>query len=513
MKPRDIKTKKVWKRVLPFGYLSGSRFPAAEEPFSAPYDNLLYKTISQADFLREFYPSGHSINDPSVYPDIYKEEIVPVYDDNGEQTGTTRRIYKEYVPRYAFAFQQIIALKQIIHLCGNDIQWELNIGNPSEDQKLQALQIRTGWASKDMEIAFYEAVKSVKITGDVAHVGYINNGVFGYKTLSFLNGDTLYPHFDPITGEPLLFARSYYDYDEDGNKITEWLEVWDDTYLIRYKKGKGSLKNRIRDIFGIDGYKEVDRKEHGFPFIPVAYKRDDDGACWTPSQDSIEGYELAFSQMAQNNQAYGFPILYLQGDGDTAIGKEFDMNGTIKVLEMGKEDKAGYLNAPNASESFMKQLDTLYKLIYEQSFTVIPPALKSGDLPAAALKILYSPAYEKAITDANEFQPFLNDMVKIFLYGYGLEMKRTIDFMSLPLKWWIKPYVHVSESAMVQDLATSVQNGFISRQTASEKISMYSTVSEWDRIIKEQKAKQAAELEAEIERMKAMNDDDSQIIT
>ena len=42
---------------------------------------------------------------------------------------------------------------------------------------------------------------------------------------------------------------------------------------------------------------------------------------------------------------------------------------------------------------------------------------------------------------------------------------------------------------------------------------MYSTVSEWDRIIKEQKAKQAAELEAEIERMKAMNDDDSQIIT
>jgi hypothetical protein len=71
------------------------------------------------------------------------------------------------------------------------------------------------------------------------------------------------------------------------------------------------------------------------------------------------------------------------------------------------------------------------------------------------------------------------------------------------MKWWIKPYVHVSESAMVADLASAVQNGFISKQTASEKISMYSTVSEWDRIIKEQKAKRDAELLSEIERIAA----------
>jgi hypothetical protein len=70
------------------------------------------------------------------------------------------------------------------------------------------------------------------------------------------------------------------------------------------------------------------------------------------------------------------------------------------------------------------------------------------------------------------------------------------------MKWWIKPYVHVSESAMVQDLATAVQNGFISRQTATEKISMYSTVSEWDRIMKEQNEKRKAEMDLELERSK-----------
>lgn len=506
MKPRDIKTKRVWKRVTPAGYLSQARFTSMSEPDTMPMDDLGFKIVTQADFIREYYPSGHAINDPTVYPDIFKEEIEDEIDSEGNPTGKKKRqIYKELVPRYAFAFQQIITLKQLIHLCGNDIQFELNIKEPTNEQSDDFLELRSGWVDKDMEIAFYEGCKSVKITGDGAIVGFINNGVFGYKSLSFKNGDMLYPHYDSITGEMILFARSYYDYDEDGNKITEWLEVWDKTFLTRYKKGTKPITERILNLFGLHGYTLVSRNTHGFPFVPVTYKRDDDGACWTPSQDSCDGYEISFSQMAHNNQAYGFPILYLQGDGEKGIGKHFDMNGTIKVLEMGKDDKAGYLNAPNASESFMKQLDTLYKMIYEQSFTVIPPELKSGDLPAAALKILYSPAYEKATTDAAEYQDFLNGLVRIFLHGYGLEKKKTIDFSSLPLKWWIKPYVHISESAMVQDLAAAVDRGFISRQTATEKISMYSTVSEWERILKEQKEKQQQELKSEIERSK-LND-------
>lgn len=504
MKARDIKTKRVWRRIMPSGYLAQPRFTSTDEPSSMPVDNLTFMPVTQADFLREFYPSGHAINDPSVYPDIYKEEIVPVYDDNGDKIRDEKRIYKELFPRYAFAFQQIIALKQIVHVCGNDIQFELNEENPSDEEKSNFLKFRTGWIDKDMELAFYESVKSTKITGDTAFVGFLNNGEFKHKTLSYLNGDTLFDHKDPLTGERLLFARSYYDYDEDGKKVIEWLEVWDKIYLRRFKKSVGkSVYQKILETFGIDGYTSVSKEAHGFPFVPVAYHRDDEGACWTPSQESIEGYELSFSQMAQNNQAYGFPILYLQGDGETEIGKQFDMNGTVKVLEMGKDDKAGYLNAPNASESFMKQLDTLYKMIYEQSFTVIPPELKSGDLPAAALKILYSPAYEKATTDSAEFQPFLNDLVNIFAYGYGLEVENTLAFASLPMKWWIKPYVHVSESAMVQDLATGIQNGFISRQTASERASMYTTVSEWDKIVKEQNEKRKADMKLEKEKLSA----------
>ena len=31
-------------------------------------------------------------------------------------------------------------------------------------------------------------------------------------------------------------ARSFYDYDENGEIVVEWLEVWDGTYLTRLKK-------------------------------------------------------------------------------------------------------------------------------------------------------------------------------------------------------------------------------------------------------------------------------------
>lgn len=502
MNRREIKTKRPWKRIRPEGYMRHGWFADGYEPLLTN-DTCYYIIATQSDFLREYYPSGHVINDPTVYPDIYREEEEPIYDVNGEPTGkTTRKIYKELVPRYAFAFQQIISVKQIIHLCGNDIQFELNKENPTDEEAKTFTLFREGWLKKDMEIAFFEAVQSTKITGDAAIVGYMRGGEFGYRSLSFKDGDTLYPHYDPTTGSLQLFARSYHDYDEDGNKITEWLEVWDNTYLYRYKRSESGISgtvNKILDIFGVDGYQLVSKETHGFPFIPVAYRRDDEGPCWSGSQDSIDGYEMSFSQMAQNNQAFGFPILYLQGEGSDSMAMQHDLNGSVKVITGGTEDKASFLSQTNASDAFIKQLDTFYKMIYEQSFAVIPPELKSGDLPAAALKILYSPAYEKATIDANEYQPFLNDLVRIFSYGYGMEIEKTIDFGNLPIKWWIKPYIHVNESAMVADLASAVQNGFISKQTASERISMYSIAGEWERIMREMKEEQQQDLLMQIQ--------------
>ena len=107
------------------------------------------------------------------------------------------------------------------------------------------------------------------------------------------------------------------------------------------------------------------------------------------------------------------------------------------------------------------------------------------------------------VCDCAEYQDFLNQLVRIFIHGYGVEMKKSIDFANLPLKWWLKPYVHINETAVVTDLATAVQNGFISKQTATERIPFYSTAGEWDRIMKEYKQQQEADLLYEMETIKA----------
>jgi hypothetical protein len=360
-----------------------------------------------------------------------------------------------------------------------------------------------------MEIAWFESCKSVKITGDVAFVGYKKNGKFYWKVLSYLNGDVLYPHYDSVTGELSLFARKYSDMDEDGKETSTYVEVWDEKNLYRFKKDKTGavgVLNRIKELFGLKGYQLISEEPHNFPFIPVAYKRDENGACWSFSQNSIDQYELAFSQLVQNNVAFAFPIMYMKGDEVSLVG---DMTGAVKAITMAENEDAGFLNTPNGSELFTLQLSTLYKLIYEQSFAVIPPEVRSGDMPGVAVKLLYSPAVEFAMKDAQEYQSFLDNMVRIYMEGYGTEIGQNSSFKTLEVYSWILPYVPQNDSELIQNLAVAVQNGFESRQTASEKIPMIAKNSEWERIIKEQKEQQQQDILAQVELHKATQPDDT----
>lgn len=489
---RDIMVRKPFKRALPYGYKSaGEAYGRLMR--NEPVDDLQCQIITQADFIREFEPTSHAINDPKFYPDIVHE--------NPE----THETYTEYVDRCSFAFQRIITIKQLTHLCGNAIQFELyskkfgkKPDSEANNEKKQSVfyEFRKGWAIKDMEIAWYEAAKSVKITGDTAFVGYMNKGKFGWKVFSYKNGDVLYPHFDSITGELILFARGYTDMDEQGNTLTWWLEVWDDEFLYRFKKsntGMEKAKVIIKKLFGLESYTLVSQQRHGFPFIPIAYHRDDEGACWTNSQDTIEEYELAFSRLSQNSAAYGFPIWYFKGDGIDVGGDP--TKGTVKTITISDKDgEVGAIAGQDASTSFSTQLDKLYKMIYEQSFACIPPEVKSGDLPGVAVKLLFSPAFENAMKDAQEFNKFVDKMQKIYAFGYGIEIEMMIDFMELDVYSYIKPYIHLNTQELVNNLATSVQNGFLSRQTASDVIEEYATADEWDKILREKKEEQQMDL-------------------
>lgn len=110
----------------------------------------LFDIYTQDDFLREYYPTGHKIYDRHYYPDRVRKD---------PETG---KVYIEYVIRCAFSFQQVIALKHTITLCGNDIQFSLSTDNPSETDNANFYEFQRGWETHDMEIAWYESARSAK---------------------------------------------------------------------------------------------------------------------------------------------------------------------------------------------------------------------------------------------------------------------------------------------------------------------------------------------------------------
>ena len=321
----------------------------------------------------------------------------------------------------------------------------------------------------------------------------MSGGKVGWKSLSFLNGDTLFPYYDPITGQLQRFARRYYAYDEDGQETVSFVEIWDSENYYRYRQDLNGLKgiiSRTKDFFGLDGYTLVEKRPHQFNEVPVVYSRDDGGACWSPVQDAIDKYELAVSQLCQNNMAYAFPIMVLKGEDVEIKGDPY--NG-VKAISMGPDDDAKYLSHDNSSQSFELQLNTLLKMIFLGSFTVQPPEVKSGDLPGVAIKLIYSPSLERAMIDAKEFDSALDTMTRLFKYGYGLEMKANTTFTSLDTYSWIEPYVHQNTSELVNNLCMLVNANLLSRDTGSS-LSGYGENNEFDKILYEWKQQQAADL-------------------
>lgn len=344
---------------------------------------------------------------------------------------------------------------------------------------------------------------------DCAIVGYFDgDGKFGTRTLSFDRGDMLFPRYDPLTGELIAFARKYVDYDEEGEERIEWVEAWDKEKFFRFKKdlSGGAARNAIRkvaSIFGASEYVCVEEKRHGFPFIPVAYARNEDGPCWSAVQRNIEDYEEAFSYLCENNKAYAFPILTLTGEGDE-IEIKGDTNGAAKTIMITDTDgRAEFLNGTDASNAFATQLNKSYDLIYELSFTVKPPELKSGDLPGVAIKLLYSPALEAAMNDAQRLQPFLDQLVRITKFGIGTENNCMASMVALPVNAWIESYIHQNDTELITNLATAVQNKFLSKQTASERNSKFSKNDEFTRIMREQKEEDQQDLLIDIQRQEA----------
>lgn len=465
-KVRTLLVKEPFKRVIPSGYYGPKPLLTDGSISAAMPDQPLYEIVSQADFMRELYPSGHKINDSDWYPDkvTYNDSQEVREANGGKGAWVTERVSRNTVP-----FQFIILLKHLVHLGGNPLEIMSSNRVQSQSQKDALAELRQGWIDKNMEVAKWECFKAGKATGDVACVMYMDNGKVGYKVLSFLNGDILYPHYD-TKGKMVRFAREFRRMSEDGNMKESYVEVWDDTNAYLFKKDTGTVidkvKNSILDFFGLDGYKLIDSSEHGFNRIPVEYKRLD-GPCWAPVQRNIDDYELTLSQLCESNKVYAFPIITMVGEGADV---QVSANGRpFAIVSNDPDAKIGMLNNNSGTDSFKLQLESQYKTIMMGSFIVTPPEVRSGDLPGVAIKLIYSPALENAMNDAHEWNEFMDGVFDLFTYGYGIEKKMSAEFTELNAHTKIEPYIHQNTAEIIQLLSQSVLSNVLSVETAIDK--------------------------------------------
>lgn len=491
MTPQMILVKDAFTRLIPSPNMTSigeAKSIGSDNNLAYVYERPQRQVMTQADFLREHDVNAHKINSMKYYPNAIMR------DSNGKITAKIKS-------RIAVAYQERILTKRLVTLTGNNVDLKLaNSKRSKADQDMLNL-FREGWDTHNIETCLYQAIKADGKTGDCAVCFFMQDQKVGWRVFSYENGDVLYPHYDPMTGKLAVFGRKYSVRDSSDNEAVEYLDVYDDTYYKRYKQVKTGLKgavNKVKGVVGLDGW-EVDQAPipHGFQRIPIAYDRYGE-PFWANSQDSIDLYELTISQLAENNQAYALRILYAMG-GEIELKTNID--GTPSMINSVEPNaKVGFLEPADSSKSFELQLTILEKNIMRNSFASETPELKSGsDLSSPTIRMMMMDSYQKAQDDALHFQPFLDDIVELFKYGYGIEVGKSSDFNLLQIRAEIFPYVFMSETEVVSNIVQSVAINALSRQSASEMLYDlgYGVVSEYERLIEEEREKLIGSLPAE----------------
>lgn len=476
MTPDAIMRKPAFRRLLPganlgplgSGLMRGGQ--AAGDPVSPGV--LDYEIVTPEDCMREYDMNAHKIFSNAYYPNPITSETY-IDKDGKEHTRT----YERQLARCAVDLIQMFHTQRTSLLVGSSTDLRMVSRKATDKEKERLSEFREGWELKNMDNARYELVSRAGKTMDAAICCFMDNGSFGWRALSFEDGDTCYPHYDPTTGRMSLFGRLFTYVDPATGDDMQYLDVWDELYHIRYresKDGKG-MRNWV-----VDG----EAKAHGFTRCPIAYVRYGE-PFWGSAIHPVDDMEMALSQLMENNKAYALRIL-------VALGSEMDVkasfDGRPTQINGSADSKVSFLEPADSSGSFELQLRKLEEQAYIAANCVKQAEIKSGaDMSSLTVKMLNQPAYRKAILDALKFQPAVDDLVELFTYGYAIEIQKSSEFVGFHVKARTYPYVMMSETEEVNSLVQLKGSGALSTRSAAEEAYNlgYGSVDEPERILQE----------------------------
>ena len=406
-------------------------------------------TISQSVYAKELDPAAHDIHSDKNVPSI----VVKLDKGNYQEIKDTRM---------ALAYQRKIVEKQVLYTCGKPTKFTLCNTKPSKEQKSDYIDIKTAWRNKNYDIIRTEAIEKQKSIGDAAVLQYMKDGKVMAKTFSYLDGYTLIPIFDKF-GYLEQFCFLY------SQRNKRKLDVYDKEYFYEYILGEDNTTATL-----------INTTPHGFRQVPVSYIRKE--VAWENAQSIIEVLEIIYNIYSVIMKRHGWGLLYIKGNVDSKMKK---LAGSV-ILQDNSDNPNSTAEfkappTPTGMENLISDLRKQIQIMTGTIFITPEDVRMSGDISGAAIKMMNSSAYEKAMKDAMGYDDFMDSMLSIFIEGYANEMKRSAQYSTLNIRAELDVWIPQSDTEIVTNLTLLKNSNLISTESGTE-ISPYSTPDEIQRI-------------------------------
>lgn len=467
MSPDKITRKKPFRRMAPSANLTALDSGLRNKPGEIEGDVSFYYP-TYADFAREQMATAHRIMSPEFYPDItgYDEE--------------KKRWFTRKVARVTTNLPEVFASQRTSMLTGDHVDLKLASGGDSQESQGLLAEFMEGWDYKDMEKAFYDLVSLSFKYVDCAILFFLDNGKVGWRSMAYPKGDIIYPHYNAY-GRVCLFGRKYKGW--NGEEEVEYLDVYDDRDYMRYRyASQEERSNNPEAVWVVD----ASPVPHGFRRCPVAYHCGTDTVAG-PAMSILDSFDLAMSQLCENNKQYALRIFY-------ALGSNIDIQASLDgrpmtVTSTDVNTKVGFLEPAEASGSFDVQMRQLIKSAYQAAHCTEPVEIKSGaDISSLTVQMMSKDSYHQALLDAKDFQPALNDMIEFFKYGYAVEMGKSSKYENLLIKGTVNPYIMRSEVEEVNNISILKGSGALPVKAAANEAAKlgYGTARNYEDILQEE---------------------------
>lgn len=295
-------------------------------------------------YNKDYDVKKHKIFNIAEYPD---KKVESKYTDEKGEVKTKTDTVK--LNRIGLPYQKKIVNIATTFLCGEPIKYT----NNSEDTELyDAFQKvieknKMKFIDKEIVTAVGRFTECAELWYHIEeanqHYGFYSSFRLKVKVLT-PDKNHLYPVFDE-NDELISFSREF----KVGDKTI--FEVYTAQRIIRYEN---------------DGeWKETINTENPIGKIPVVFYKQEQVE-WADVQSAIERLEQIYSNNAESNDKFAYPILKLRGE---VVG-QFTKDNTGKVMQLGENADADFVVPPTANQSLNDEISRLERDIHD--FTSTP---------------------------------------------------------------------------------------------------------------------------------------------